>query len=230
MNPMTGTPFDIEPDEVTLARARRGDLAACEAIYRLFQHPAYSTAYRICQCPQLAQDVCQEAFIHAFGRLKQFRGDSPFWGWLRRVVVNAAISALRRQPRNLTLLDDVNIAEPSAEPRVDLSMDLADALARLDAEDRAVVWLHDVEGYNHKEIAVLFDMTESFSKTRLSRARARLREWLDSGHPAGQDTSQGSGKAGTELQEQSDELPPRLNPETPKPWAGADYCAAGPGK
>jgi RNA polymerase sigma-70 factor (ECF subfamily) len=58
-------------------------------------------------------------------------------------------------------------------------MDLESALARLGHDDRAVVWLHDVEGYNHKEIAELFGKTESFSKTRLSRARARLREWLE---------------------------------------------------
>lgn len=95
------------------------------------------------------------------------------------MVVNHAISTLRRQPRHQsTTLEDIRLSEASAEPRVDLSMDLAEALARLDADDRAVVWLHDVEGYNHKEIAQLFDMTESFSKTRLSRARARLREWL----------------------------------------------------
>jgi len=63
--------------------------------------------------------------------------------------------------------------------QIGLSMDLESALARLDRDDRAVVWLHDVEGYNHKEIANLFGKTESFSKTRLSRARARLREWLE---------------------------------------------------
>lgn len=61
-----------------------------------------------------------------------------------------------------------------------MAMDLESALARLDARDRAVVWLHDVEGYGHQEIADLFGKTESFSKTRLSRARARLRGILES--------------------------------------------------
>ena len=63
--------------------------------------------------------------------------------------------------------------------RVNLAMDLESALAALGPEDRAVVWLHDVEGYNHREIAGLFEKTESFSKTRLSRARARLRELME---------------------------------------------------
>jgi RNA polymerase sigma factor (sigma-70 family) len=60
-----------------------------------------------------------------------------------------------------------------------LAMDLEAALASLGDEDRAVVWLHDVEGYGHKEIAEMFGKTESFSKTRLSRARARLRSLLE---------------------------------------------------
>jgi RNA polymerase sigma-70 factor (ECF subfamily) len=64
------------------------------------------------------------------------------------------------------------------QERVGQSMDLEAALAALDDDDRAVVWLHDVEGYNHAEIAQMYGLTESFSKTRLSRARARLREWV----------------------------------------------------
>lgn len=182
---MTQSAFDIELDELTLARARRGDMAACETLFRCFNQPAYAIAYRVCQCPQLAQDVTQEAFISAFRRLRQYRGDAPFWGWLRRVVVNHAISALRRLPKHDAVeLQDYHASLAGEESRVDLSMDLEAAFTRLDHEDRAVVWLHDVEGYNHKEIAQLFGKTESFSKTRLSRARARLREWIDpSVHP-----------------------------------------------
>ena len=96
---MSQSPFDIELDEMTLARARRGDMGACEQIYRKFHQPAYSVAYRICQCRELSRDVTQEAFISAFGKMRQFRGDAPFWGWLRRVVVNHTISALRKLPR-----------------------------------------------------------------------------------------------------------------------------------
>ena len=89
--PLTG-----ELDEMTLARARRGNVDACETIFRKFQHPAFSVAFRICQCREAAQEVTQEAFITAFRKIRQFRGDSPFWGWLRRVVVNHAISQLRK--------------------------------------------------------------------------------------------------------------------------------------
>jgi RNA polymerase sigma-70 factor (ECF subfamily) len=177
---MAITPFDIELDEMTLARARRGDLGACESIYRKFNQPAYSVAFRVCQCRETAQEITQEAFITAFGKLRQFRGDAPFWGWLRRVVVNHAITTLRRKPRSEAVEFQEHHANSDDESvQVGMAMDLDSALASLGAEDRAVVWLHDVEGYNHREIASLFGKTESFSKTRLSRARSRLRALLD---------------------------------------------------
>jgi len=177
---MSQSPFEIELDEMTLARARRGDMGACEQIYRKFQRPAYSVAFRICQCRELSRDVTQEAFITAFGKLRQFRGDAPFWGWLRRVVVNHTISALRKLPKaDAVELQEFHAHSDGDHERIGLSMDLESALSTLDREDRAVVWLHDVEGYNHREIAGLFGKTESFSKTRLSRARAKLRTVLE---------------------------------------------------
>jgi len=177
---MSQSPFDIEMDEITLARARRGDLAACETIFRRFHQPSYSVAFRICQCRELAQEVTQEAFITTFRRLKQFRGDAPFWGWLRRVVINHTISALRKLPEQADAeLQDYHAQTEAPQEHMGLAMDLESALAMLGTEDRAVVWLHDVEGYNHKEIGDLFGKTESFSKTRLSRAREQLREILE---------------------------------------------------
>ena len=179
---MATTPFEIELDDLTLARARRGDLDACERIFRKFNQPAFSVAYRVCQCRELAQEITQEAFITVFRKLGQFRGDAPFWGWLRRVVVNHAISSLRKAPKaDPVELQDFHGKAESASDQVGLAMDLESALAALGAEDRTIVWLHDVEGYNHREIADLFGKTESFSKTRLSRARSKLRDLLDAG-------------------------------------------------
>jgi len=176
---MATTPFDIELDEMTLAHARRGQVQACEAIFRKFQKPAFNVAFRVCQCRETAQEVTQEAFITAFRKIRQFRGDAPFWGWLRRVVVSHAVTTLRRQPKAVAVeWQDVHAPSDPGQEQVGLAMDLESALSALGPEDRAVVWLHDVEGYNHQEIAELFQMTESFSKTRLSRARARLRQLL----------------------------------------------------
>jgi RNA polymerase sigma-70 factor (ECF subfamily) len=177
---MAESPFEIEVDEVTLAQAKRGSLPACERIFRAFQQPAYSVALRICQCPETAQEITQEAFITVFRKMRQYRGDAPFWGWLRRVVINHTLSTLRRQPGTDELeFQDHHAAVDAEQEQVGLAMDLEAALATLCPEDRAVVWLHDVEGYGHQEIADMFGMTESFSKSRLSRARTRLRSLLD---------------------------------------------------
>lgn len=170
---------DYEVDEITLARARRGDMSACERLYRQFHKPVFTVTVRIVQCRELARDVSQDTFITAFRRIRQFRGDAPFWGWLRRVAVNHAISALRKLPSaELVTFDDYQASCQGAQEQIGCAMDLEEALAQLDKEDRAIVWLYDVEGYKHSEIAELFGKTESFSKTRLSRARERLRTLL----------------------------------------------------
>jgi len=173
---MMGSGFDIDLDELTLAGARRGDMRACEKIYRKFHKQAFTVAVRICKHRELAQDVTQEAFITAFKRMHQYRGDSPFWGWLRRVIVNHAISALRKLPRHDAVeLEEYMVPRDGDQESLGHCMDLEQALKQLSDEDRMVVWLHDVEGYKHKEIAKLAGKTESYSKTRLNRARARLR-------------------------------------------------------
>ena len=179
---MTGSAFEIELDEVTLARAKRGDVDACGRIFRDFHQPAWAVAMRLCKCRETAHEITQEAFITAFSRLTQFRGDAPFWGWMRRVVINHAISHMRRSPKLAPVeLEEHHAVEEAQQERVGHSMDMEAALASLDEDDRQVVWLHDVEGYSHTEIAQMYGLTESFSKTRLSRARAKLRDWMQSG-------------------------------------------------
>jgi len=179
---MNGSGFDVEIDELTIAGARRGDMRACEKIYRIFHKRAFTVAARICNDRELAQDVTQEAFINAFKHMHQYRGDAPFWAWLRRVIVNHAVSALRKLPRHDT--DELeDYMQPSSGDQEGLGrcMDLEQALQQLDDEDRMVVWLHDVEGYKHSEIAQLAGKTESYSKTRLNRAHVRLRALISDG-------------------------------------------------
>ncbi len=178
---MTGYSFQIELDDMTLARARRGDRQACERIFRLFERPAYTLAYRLCQCPEAAQDVLQDAFINVFKRLHQFRGEAPFWGWLRRIVANQAVSSLRKRRPEVSLDQHTPLElglGSDDQRRVHDAMDANELLRRLSAEDRTVVWLHDVEGYSHKEIADLVGYSESYSKSRLSRARQQMRHQL----------------------------------------------------
>lgn len=163
--------------EVVLARARAGDAEAFESLYRAFEVPVYNLARRICRTAEDAEDVVQETFFEVCRSISQFRGDGSLWGWVRTVAASKALMRLRRNKyRDTDELDD----EQHKGPRSDhgLRMDLEAALERLPETSRAVVWLHDVEGYTHEEIAGMLGGTVSFSKSQLARAHTRLRRWL----------------------------------------------------
>lgn len=168
----------------TLAAARAGDMRACEAIYRQFERPVYTLALRISGQQEEALDVLQDTFIHAFERLDQFRGDGPFWPWLKQVAVSQALMRLRREKRFRLWQRSAGGGEPEQPGPDGMDRDLAAALAELPATSRAVVWLYDVEGYTHAEIARLMGRSLSFSKSQLARAHARLRAALEANEEA----------------------------------------------
>lgn len=164
-------------DDAVLPAARAGHPEALEAIYRAYETQVYTLARRICRTAEDAEDVLQETFFEVFRSLKTFRGEGSLWGWIRKIAASKAFMRLRRNKyRDADDLPD----DPPARRHEDsaLRMDLEAALERLGTTSRAVVWLHDVEGYTHEEIAELMDRSVSFSKSQLSRAHARLRSWL----------------------------------------------------
>jgi len=164
-----------------VARARAGDFAALERLYRTYERPVYTLARRLTKSPEDAEDVLQETFLEVCRSLRQWRGDGSLWGWIRTIAASKALMRYRREKlREWEPLDD-DIAGARMETDVPLRMDLEAALARLPERSRAVVWLHDVEGYTHEEIAELMGMTTSFSKSQLARAHDRLRRWLGAG-------------------------------------------------
>ena len=146
-------------------------------LFRAFEAPVYSLARRICRTTEDAEDVLQETFIEVFKSIHQFRGQGSIWGWVRTVASSKALMRLRRNKYRDTddLADDL---APMKREDTALRMDLESALERLSETSRAVVWLHDVEGYTHDEIAGMMDRTVSFSKSQLARAHARLRKYL----------------------------------------------------
>jgi len=167
----------LAQEEAILPLARRGDPGAQEALFRAFQGPVYALARRICRTREDAEDVLQETFLEVFRSIGRFRGDGSLWGWIRTVAASKALMRLRRNKYRDAdeLFDDVAVS-PKEQPA--LRMDLEAALERLSDTARAVVWLHDVEGYTHDEIARMMGKTVSFSKSQLARAHQRLRRWL----------------------------------------------------
>ena len=178
---------DIHIDPAIVRQAANGDARAHEIIYRAYATPVYSVCLRFTRVPAQAEDLLQETFVEVMRSIAGFRGEAPLGIWIRQVAVSKALMFLRSawHSRGQSLDDDWDerCAAPAAGPgttlRADQAIDLDAALAQLPAVSRAVVWLHDVEGFTHKEIAGLMGKTESFSKSQLSRAYQRLRPFLD---------------------------------------------------
>jgi RNA polymerase sigma-70 factor (ECF subfamily) len=181
---------DISIDDAIVKRAARGDPRAHEIIYRAFAAPVYSLCLRFTKVPAHAEDLVQETFIEVLRSLPKFRGDAALGSWIRRIAVTKALMFLRSAwtSRSQSLAEGWDDMTPgdnlshgiSRNP--DDAMDLDAALANLPEVSRVVVWLHDVEGFTHKEIAAHMGKTESFSKSQLSRAYQRLKPMLETGN------------------------------------------------
>jgi RNA polymerase sigma-70 factor (ECF subfamily) len=178
MNAMT-----LPDADAIIARARTGDPVALEALYRAYATPVYNLTRRICRSTEDAEDILQETFFEVCRSIRNYRGDGSIWAWIRTVASSKALMRLRRNKYRVTdELDDEMM--PARSGSHGLRMDLESALSRLSDTARAVVWLHDVEGYTHEEIADQMGRTASFSKSQLARAHARLRTWLGEEVPA----------------------------------------------
>src|SRR5437879_3185748 len=176
--------------DILVARAKSGDLEALEALYRAFETPVYNLALRVLRRPEDAEDVLQETFLEVVRSIKQYRGEGHLWGWIRQIATSKALMRIRHDRVRETeefheestvgagAMGGAGSMSPGGVPA---QIDLERALERLSETARAVVWLHDVEGYTHEEIAERMGKTVSFSKSQLARAHVRLRRMLDEG-------------------------------------------------
>jgi RNA polymerase sigma-70 factor (ECF subfamily) len=173
-------------DRETVARCLAGDRDAFEAIYRQHAGRLYSLAWRMAGGANDADDLLQEIFLQAFRKLDSFKGDASLGTWLYRLAVNLCLDHLRsRQGRMAQVTDSIDeegAAElPDRGRRAEASatrLDLERAIGELPPSYRAAFVLHDVEGYQHDEIARLLDISEGSSKSLLHKARRKLRAVL----------------------------------------------------
>ena len=178
---------DIQIDPGIVKRAARGDAKAHGIIYRAYSAPVYSVCLRFTRIPAQAEDLLQETFIEVIRSIAKFRGEAPLGIWIRQVAVSKALMFLRSawHQRGQSLDDDWEDMMTGSHTgqgnpvQPEQAIDLDAALGTLPAVSRAVVWLHDVEGFTHKEIASLLGKSESFSKSQLSRAYQKLRPLLE---------------------------------------------------
>lgn len=172
---------EIGPD--ILARARAGDRQAHAVLYRAYASMVFTLARRILGSRALAEDVVQDSFVEVIRKAAQFRGDADIGAWIKRIAINKCLSQLRSPwaRRRLAVADDEASRDASGaahDAPAEQQLELLRALDALPAMARAVVWLHDVEGYTHKEIGRLMSRSTSFSKSQLARAYRQLRSHL----------------------------------------------------
>ncbi|HEU4748336.1 MAG TPA: sigma-70 family RNA polymerase sigma factor [Gemmatimonadaceae bacterium] len=168
-------------EQQLIARVIAGDRLAGRALYDTHAPRVYSLAYRLSGDAEKAREVTQDTFIRAFSRLSQFRGDAAFGTWLHRIVVTVVSNARRsdhRFGREVTLDEarSIEVTAPESDP--DLKDCIARAMDRLSEVYRTTLIMHDIEGYTHAEIAGILGVPEGTSKSRLSAARAQLRQDL----------------------------------------------------
>ena len=166
-----------------VSRARGGDLDAFETLYRTHHGRIYGLCLRMVADPHRAEDLTQEAFIRAWEKLAQFRGESAFATWLHRLTVNVVLGDLRSRGRwasqQVEISDSPALETAATPPRpTRKKVDLERAIAELPPQARTVFVLFDIEGYRHNEIARLTGISEGTSKAHLHRARKLLRKAL----------------------------------------------------
>lgn len=167
-------------DTALVVRAQGGDRAAHAELYSAFAPTVFTLARRMLASRPLAEDVLQETFIDVLRKINDYRGEAELGFWIRRIAVNKCLMHLRSSwvSRRLPDGDERVALEPTRPAALDEQIALERALDELADVARAVVWLHDVEGYTHREIGGLMGASASFSKSQLARAHERLRVLL----------------------------------------------------
>jgi RNA polymerase sigma-70 factor, ECF subfamily len=178
-------------EATAIRHAQAGDSAAFEFLYQLHGRRVYALCLRMVSNPADAEDLAQEAFLQLFRKISTFRGESAFSTWLHRMTVNVVLMRLRKKSLPTDSLEET--IDPDAEnsaPKRDVGapdLRLSGAVDRVNLERsidklppgyRTVFVLHDVQGYEHNEIAGIMGCSVGNSKSQLHKARTRLRELL----------------------------------------------------
>lgn len=193
------------PEAEAIRLAQQGDAAAFERLYALHSRRVYSLCLRMVGNTAEAEDLAQEAFLQLFRKISTFRGESAFSTWLHRLAVNVVLMRLRKKSATETSLDEMTEPdEESGGPRRDFGapdlrlsgsidrVNLQRAVEQLPPGYKAVFVLHDVQGFEHNEIAGIMNCSIGNSKSQLHKARMRLRELL---HEALRDKARAERKA-----------------------------------
>lgn len=172
-------------NQILLRQAQNGSMEAYESIYRLYVPRVYRLALRLCGFSKSAEELTQDTFVQAWRKIRDFAFLSSFYTWLYRIMINQYL----QKQRNVARERNYFLSNPSAEQfairsdsglGIHEKLDLDQAIDALPMGARTILVLHDIEGFQHDEIAAMLNISVSTSKTQLHRARAILKEALQS--------------------------------------------------
>jgi RNA polymerase sigma-70 factor (ECF subfamily) len=166
-----------------VARCQAGDVEAFGTLYRNHAPRIYALASRMAGSPDEGEDLLQEIFLQAFRKLGSFKGEAAIGTWLYRLALNHCLDFVRSKQARMGKVTDTLDAETSIEPaaRRDTPIariDLERAIERLPAGCREAFVLHDIEGFDHKEVGDVLGIAEGTSKSQVFKARMKLRALL----------------------------------------------------
>ena len=168
--------FNQTIDDMTFKAACKNKTAAQKKIYELFSKPVYNLVFRITHNQADSLDLSQDIFIKVFTHLSQNKSQELLGFWIRKISINTTLSFIKK---NSHLITNVDFKEKIIDTDVNETMSsLEFALSKLSAISRSILWMYEVEGMTHNEIAKYHGMTVSFSKTHLSRAKKQAQKYL----------------------------------------------------
>jgi len=173
---------DIHKD--LIEQSKVGDRAAQNKLYKLYVRAMFNIAMRMMNNREEAEDVLQESFTHAFSHLNKFRYESSFGSWIKRIVINHCLNEIKRRKTKLQFFDDMSAFDGHAEPdevyAAGLSVEnIRKAMEYLPNGSRMIFSLYLLEGYDHREISQILNISESNSKSQYMRARRKIKEILE---------------------------------------------------
>lgn len=167
-------------DSELVQRCKAGDVGAYEDLYKLHGQKLFALCYRMTGSREDAEDILQEIFVILVKKIGSYRGDAKFSTWLHRIAVNASLDFMRKNKRNTEVINDEmpQFYDALSARRMEQGQSIKKALMALPPGYRAVVVLHDIQGFKHKEIAQMRGTSEGAVKSQLFKARRKMRTML----------------------------------------------------
>lgn len=169
----------VEINRDLIEKVRNRDRKAQFEVYKRYYKAMYNTALRILKNTAEAEDIMQDSFLDAFGKIDQFDGKATFGSWLKRIVINKSIDTYKRRKETISIEDSgIDVADLNEEDYLEVLSykvdEIRNGIENLPDDYRIIVSLYLLEGYDHEEISEILNISYENSRTRYSRAKKKL--------------------------------------------------------